>query len=161
MAQEDYFLKIDGINGESQDDKHKNEIHLTSFSFGVTNTGTGGSNLGSGGGRSSVQDFHFTKVVDQSTPNLFIGCATGKHFPRATITVRRAGENPQEYLTYDFTEVYVSSITTSGHESGNIALESGSLNFSKVTLTYTPQNADGTPGAANAKTYDIKANKAS
>ena len=46
MAQEDFFLKIDGVKGESQDEKHKDEIHCHSFSFGVTNTGTGGSNLG-------------------------------------------------------------------------------------------------------------------
>ena len=161
MAQEDYFLKIDGIDGESQDDVHKNEIHVSSFSFGVTNTGTGGSNLGSGGGRSNVQDMHFTKVVDQASPNLFYACATGKHFDTATVTVRRAGENPQEYLIYKMTEVYISSISTSGHEGGGIAQESVSLNFSKVELNYTPQNADGTPGAVNTKGYDLKANKGS
>jgi type VI secretion system secreted protein Hcp len=161
MAQEDYFLKIDGIDGESQDDVHKSEIHVSSFSFGVTNAGTGGSNLGSGGGRANVQDLHFTKTVDQSSPNLFLACATGKHFDTATLTVRRAGENPQEYLTYGLTEVFVSSISTSGHEGGGIAQESCSLNFSKVTLTYTPQNPDGSPGAANPKTYDVKANKGS
>ncbi len=160
MAQEDFFLKIDGITGESQDDKHKEQIHLTSWSIGVSNSGTGGANLGSGGGRSNVQDLHFTKQVDQSSPNLFIACCTGKHFPNATITVRRAGEDPQEYLTYDLTEVYVSSFNSSGHEGGGLALEAGSLNFSKITMTYTPQNANGTPGAANPKTYDIKANKA-
>ena len=161
MAQEDYFLKIDGIDGESQDDEHKNEIHVSSFSFGVTNSGTGGSNLGSGGGRSNIQDMHFTKVVDQASPNLFIACATGKHFDTATITVRRAGETPQEYLTYELSEVFVSSISTSGHEGGGIAQESVSLNFSKIKMTYTPQNPDGSPGAANPKTYDVKANKAS
>ena len=161
MAQEDYFLKIDGIDGESQDDKHKNEIHVSSFSFGVTNAGTGGSNLGSGGGRSNMQDMHFTKVVDQASPNLFIACATGKHFDTATVTVRRAGENPQEYLTYELSEVFVSSISTSGHEGGGIAQESCSLNFSKVKITYTPQNPDGSPGAANPKTFDVKANKGS
>jgi type VI secretion system secreted protein Hcp len=161
MAQEDYFLKIEGVKGESQDEKHKDEIHVESFSFGVTNTGTGGSNLGSGGGRSLVQDMHFTKQVDASSPNLFIGCATGKHFPNAIVTVRRAGENPQEYLVYKLTEVLVSSIQTSGHAGGGIAQESVSLNFSKIEMKYTPQNADGTPGAANTKTYDVKANKAS
>jgi type VI secretion system secreted protein Hcp len=159
MAQEDYFLKIDGIKGESQDDKHKDEIHVSSFSFGVTNTGTGGSNLGSGGSRSNVQDMHFTKVVDQASPNLFLACATGKHFDNATVTVRRAGEDPQEYLIYKITEVFVSSISTSAHEGGGIAQESVSLNFSKVELSYTPQNADGTPGAVNTKSYDLKANK--
>jgi type VI secretion system secreted protein Hcp len=158
---EDYFLKIDGIKGESQDDKHKDEIHVSSFSFGVTNAGTGGSNLGSGGGRSNIQDMHFTKVVDGSSPNLFLACATGKHFDTATVTVRRAGETPQEYLVYKLTEVFVSSISTSGHEGGGIAQESVSLNFSKVELNYTPQAADGTPGAKNTKTYDVKANKGS
>src|ERR1700744_3275801 len=141
MAQEDYFLKIDGIEGESQDDKYKDQIHLSSFSFGVTNAGTGGSNLGSGGGRSNIQDLHFTKTIDKSSPNLFIACATGKHFPKAQLIARRAGENPQVYLTYDLEEVFVSSISTSGHEGGGLAQESASLNFSKVTLTYTPQNA--------------------
>ena len=77
---------------------------------------------------------HFTKTVDASSPNLFIGCATGKHFPNATVTVRRAGEKPQEYLVYKLTEVYISSITTSGHEGGGIAQESVSLNFSKVEV---------------------------
>jgi type VI secretion system secreted protein Hcp len=161
MAQEDYFLKIEGIKGESQDDKHKDEIHVSSFSFGATNSGTGGSNLGSGGGRSNIQDMHFTKVTDSSSPNLFIACATGKHFPKATVTVRRAGETPQEYLVYELTEAYVSSITTSGHEGGGIAQESVSINFSKVKMSYTPQNADGSPGAKNEKTYDVKANKSS
>src|SRR5450755_2758389 len=107
MAQEDYFLKIDGIKGESQDEKHKNEIHVSSFSFGVTNTGTGGSNLGSGGGRSNVQDMHFTKGVDGAVPNLFFGGATGKHKNNEIMTVRRAGENPHEYLVYKMTEVYI------------------------------------------------------
>lgn len=161
MAQEDYFLKIDGVKGESQDDKHKDEIHVSSFSMGVTNSGTGGSNLGSGGGRSNVQDIHVTKVVDASSPNLFLACATGKHFPNATVTVRRAGEKPQEYLIYKLTEVYISSVQQSGHEGGAIAQESVSLNFSKIEVKYTPQNADGSPGASNTKTYDIKANKAS
>ena len=160
MAQEDYFLNIDGIKGESQDDKHKDKIHISSFSFGVTNTGTGGSNLGSGGGRSNVQDIHVTKTMDSSSPNLFIACCTGKHFPTATLTVRRAGETPQIYLTYKLTEVYVSSHSVSGAEGGGIAQESLSLNFSKIEMAYTPQNADGSAGAKNTKTFDAKANKA-
>ncbi len=100
-------------------------------------------------------------MVDQASPNLFLACATGKHIPTATVTVRRAGEKPQEYLTYDLTEVFVSSISTSGHEGGGIAQESVSLNFSKIKMTYIPQKADGTPGAKNEKTYDVKANKGS
>ncbi len=159
MAQEDYFLDIESVKGESQDAVFKEKIHVSSFSFGVTNTGTGGSNLGSGGGRSNVQDLHCTKVTDSASPNLFLGCCTGKHFPTATLSVRRAGENPQVYLVYKLTEVYISSHTVSGHEGGGIAQESVSLNFSKVEMTYTPQTAQGGSGAKNTKTYSVKENK--
>lgn len=160
MAQEDYFLKIDGIEGESQDDKHSKEIQVLSFSLGVANAGTGGYGSGSGAGKASMQDMHFTKLTDKSSPNLFIACCNGKHFPTATVTVRKAGEKAHEYLVYKLTEVLVSSYQTSGH-GGGIAQESLSLNFSKIELAYTPQNADGSAGAKNMKTYDIQKNLAS
>jgi type VI secretion system secreted protein Hcp len=160
MAQGDFFLKIEGIDGESQDEKHKNEIMVASISIGVTNTGTGGSNLGSGASKSNVQDIHFTKQADKASPNLFIGCCTGKHFNSATITLRKAGEKPHEYLVHKLTEVFISSFSQSGHEGGGIAQESFSLNFSKIEFAYVPQAADGTAGAKITKTYDIKANKA-
>ena len=160
MAQGDFFLKIDGVEGESQDDKHKNDIMVMSISFGVTNSGTGGSNLGSGASKANVQDMHFTKQVDKSSPNLFIGCCSGKHFPSATITMRKAGEKPHEYLIYKLTEVFISSFNESAHDGGGIAQESFSLNFSKIEFAYVPQAADGTAGAKITKTYDIKGNKA-
>jgi type VI secretion system secreted protein Hcp len=163
MAQADYFLDLDSVDGESQDDdsRMKNKIHVSSFSFGVTNTGTGGSNLGSGASKSNVQDLHVTKTMDKASPNLFIGCCNGKHFPKATFYVRRAGENPQVYLKYELTEVFISSYSTSGHEGGGIAQESVSLNFSKVKMSYFVQKADGTGTTEIPKTWDLKANKAS
>jgi type VI secretion system secreted protein Hcp len=159
-SQADFFLKIEGVQGESQDDQHQNEIELTSFSFGVTNAGTGGSALGSGSGKANVQDMKFAKFADSSSPNLFQACATGKHYDTATLTVRKAGETPLEYLVYTLTEVFVSSYATAGQSGGAIAQESGSLNFSKVQIAYTPQSADGSAGAQNTKGYDLKANKA-
>jgi type VI secretion system secreted protein Hcp len=101
---------------------------------------------------------HFTKLADKSSPNLFVACCNGKHFPTATVTVRKAGEKPHEYLVYKLTEVLVSSFQTSGHGGGGIAQESLSLNFSKIEMAYAPQNADGTPGAKIVKTYDIQKN---
>ena len=94
MAQEDFFLKIEGVDGESQDDKHKDEIHIDSFSFGVTNTGTGGSNLGSGGGRSNVQDVHSLNTWTQPRRICLSAAAPASIFPTRRLTVRKAGENP-------------------------------------------------------------------
>ena len=160
MAQADFFLKLGDIEGESDDDTHSKEIQLTSFGFGVSNSGAGGYGGGSGASKANVQDIIFTKLVDQSSPNLFQACATGKHFDDATITIRKAGgDAPVEYLVYKLTEVFVSSHNVSGHDGGGIAQESGSLNCSKIEMTYNPQTAEGAGGGANVKGYDIKANK--
>ena len=42
MAAIDYFLKLDGISGESKDSKHKGEIDVLSFSFVETQSGSPG-----------------------------------------------------------------------------------------------------------------------
>ena len=159
MAQADYHLKIDGIEGESQDEKHKNEIQIQSFSFGATQTGSAGAGMGSGSSKVNVQDFHFTKEICKASPNLFAHCCSGKHFPTATLTVRKAGEKAHEYLVVKFHDVIISSYTTSGHGGGGLVQESGSLNFAKCEFKYVLQNADGTAGAAISKTYDVAANK--
>jgi len=86
MAQVDYFLKIEGVEGESTDDKHKKELDVESFSWGETNSGTAGHGSGSGAGKVHPQDFTFTKRMDKSSPVLFIGCALGTHYKEATFT---------------------------------------------------------------------------
>jgi type VI secretion system secreted protein Hcp len=162
MAQADYFLKLDGINGESQDSVHTNEIQLSSISWGVSNSGSGGFGMGSGSSKSSVMDMQVTKTTDLASPNLWAACCSGKSIGDAVLTMRKAGgDAPVEYLVFNLTEVFVTSHTGSGHDGGGIAQESVSLNFSKIKITYTPQNPDGSPGASIDKTYDVKANEVS
>ena len=159
-GQTDFFLKIDGIEGESQDDKHKNEIHIKSFSMGATNAGSGGSNQGSGVGKAHVHDIHITKEVDKATPNIFLNCLTGKHHPKATITARKAGEKPHEYLKITLEEVFISGYQLHAKDSGAMPVESFSLNFASVEQEHKVQNADGSAGAANKKKFDLKKHKA-
>ena len=140
-----FSSKIDGVDGESQDDKHKNEIEIKSFNFDVVNAGSGGARHRVGLRQGQRPGHDLTKTVDKASPNLFIGCCTGKHYPMATITCRKAGEKPHEYLVFKLTEAFVSSINTAGHDGGGVAQESLSLNFTKVEMIYTPQNADGSP----------------
>jgi type VI secretion system secreted protein Hcp len=158
MAKGDIFLKVEGIEGESLDAKHKNEIQIGNYSFGAVNAGTGGTNLGSGAGKVSVHDIHCTKEVDKASPNLFISCCSGKHHPTAVITVRKSGEKPQDYMTITLSEVFLSAYSTSASEEGGIPMENFSLNFSKIKYDYKPQVADGTLGPVVSKTYDIKKN---
>src|SRR6187402_1470714 len=95
----DAFLKIEGIDGESGDSKHKDEIEILSFSWGVSNpsslSGAGG---GGGLGRAMLQDFSLTHRVDKSSPILFLSCCTGKHIPSATLTCRKSGATQLEFL---------------------------------------------------------------
>ena len=98
MAAVDYFLKIDGIEGEAQDKTHKNEIQLASWSWGETNTGSMGAGGGGGSGKVAMQDFHFVMGVNKATPKLVLACATGEHIKSAILVCRKAGKEQQEFL---------------------------------------------------------------
>ncbi len=159
MAQVDYFLKIEGLPGESTDEKHKGELDLESFSWGATNSGTAGHGGGSGAGKVLPSDFTFTKRLDKSSPVLMIACATGQHFKEVTLTVRKAGAGQQEYLKIKMNEVLVSSYQTSGGGGGGIVLEQVAMNFAKLEMSYKEQKPDGSLGGETKQAYDFAANK--
>ena len=153
----DYFLKLDGIQGESQDKTHKNEIEIESFSWGATQTGTASHGGGMGAGRVSVQDFNFVMQVNKASPKLFLACAQGEHIKNAILVCRKAGKEQQEYLKVTFTDLLVSNYLTSGAGAGGAApMDQISLNFSKMEMEYKEQKADGSLGGAIKAHYDMK-----
>ena len=154
----DIFAKIGDIKGESVDAKHKDEIEVLSFSWGVTNSAplkTGG---GGGPGKASFQDIAFLHNVDKASPSLLRACATGEHIKDATITQRKAGKGQQEYLIIKLNDVIVTGVALSDASSG-ASSENVNLAFAKVDLEYRPQKADGSLDAGIHFKYDIKANK--
>ena len=159
MAQVDYFLKFDGIKGESTDAKHKDEIDVLSWSWGVSHAGGMGQGGGGGEGRASFHDFNLTHQVDKASPVLMKACATGEHLKDATITVRKAGKGQQEHLVITMTDVLVTSVSTSVSVEGDATIESVALVFAKVDLEYKPQKPDGSLDAGLHFRYDLKANK--
>ena len=159
MAAVDYFLKIDGIAGESTDDKHKTEIDVLSWSWGETNAGTHLGGGGGGAGKVQMQDFHFVMTVNKATPKLMLACATGQHIKDALLTCRKAGTEQQEYLTIKFSDLLISSYQTGGSAGQVVPQDSISFNFSKIEFDYKEQKADGTLGAPVKAGYDLKLNK--
>jgi type VI secretion system secreted protein Hcp len=160
MAAVDYFLKIDGIDGESSDDKHKGEIELQSFSMGVTQHGTHGAGAGGGAGKATFSDLHFTMRVNKASPKLFLACATGEHIKKAVLTCRKAGKDQQEYLKVTLSEALVASFQEGGSSHGDvIPVDQFSLNYAKIEVEYKPQKADGTLDAAVKAGYDLAHNK--
>jgi len=160
MAQVDYFLKIEGVDAESTDEKHKGEIELESFSWGQSNSGTAGHGGGSGAGKVVAQDLNFVKKVDKASAVLMIACATGQHFKSAILTTRKAGGGQQDYLKVTMEDVLVSSYQLGGSAKGEVVpLEQVSINFAKLEMAYKEQKADGSLGGEVKQKYDYAANK--
>jgi len=157
MALVDYFLKLDGIQGESQDKTHKNEIEIESFSWGETQTGTARSGGGMGAGKVQMQDFNFVMRVNKASPKLMLACAQGEHIKNAILTCRKAGKEQQEYLKVTFSDLLVSSYQTNGSGAADVLpMDQISFNFTKVELEYKEQKPDGTLGGAVKAFYDMK-----
>ena len=156
----DYFIKMDGIQGESKDAKHKGEIDLESFSWGETSTAGAGRGSGAGAGKVAIQDLHFVSRVNKASPVLMLACATGKHIKEATLTARKAGKGQQEFLIFKFTDVLISSYQVGGSEGADVPIDQVSFRFAKLSYEYKPQKADGSLDAAVKAVWDVKAGKA-
>jgi type VI secretion system secreted protein Hcp len=156
----DMFLKLDGIKGEAADHKHKDEIDILSWSWGLSNTGSGHVGGGSGTGKVNVQDLSFTKRIDRATSLLIGRCANGTHIKEGFLYARKAGgDKPVEYLKIEMRDILVSSFQTSAN-GDEVAVESVSLNFSKVIVYYQPQKKDGSADGGTIDTgWDIKKNE--
>jgi type VI secretion system secreted protein Hcp len=154
----DIFAKIGDIKGESIDDKHKDEIEILSWSWGVTNAGTMAHGGGGGEGKANFHDLSFTHKIDKASPVLMKSCATGQHIKEATITLRKAGKGQQEFLIIKMNDVLITAVSDAdGADAG--PMESVSLAFAKVDVEYKPQKADGSLDAGLHFKYDIKGNK--
>lgn len=139
----DMFLKIGDIKGESSDAGHKEEIDVLSWSWGMSQSGSTHVGGGGGSGKVNVQDLSFTKYIDKSSPNLFMGCCNGKHYPEAVLTIRKAGEKPLEYLVIKLNDVLVTGVSTGGSGGEDRLTENVTLNFAKVKVVYQQQKKDG------------------
>jgi len=171
MAAVDFFLKIEGVDGESVDDKHKGEIEISSFSWGLSQSGSFGTGGGGGAGKASFQDLHFSTTVSKASPMLMLACASGQHFKKATLTCRKAGG--EQRSAGEFLYVKMEDVLVSSYQSGSHSLDSGfsnlggdglptdqfSLNFTKIEYDYVSQSADGKPGAVTAASWDLAQGK--
>jgi type VI secretion system secreted protein Hcp len=158
----DYFLKIDGIAGDSTDAQHVGEIELNSVDW--SNNGTpgleqSGTTAGSGGGAGKVKlnDIHFTQNVSKASPKLMLSTANGQHYKEAILSVRKAGKTKTQFLTFKMTDVLVSSYRFTGKDQ-SLPTDEFSLDFAKIEQSFTPQKADGSADTPVTGGFDFKAN---
>jgi type VI secretion system secreted protein Hcp len=154
----DIFLKLGEIKGESLDSKHKDEVEVLSFSWGLTNSGSIGPGAGGGAGKATFQDLAIVHRIDKASPVLMQACATGTHLKEATITHRKAGKGQQEFLIFKMNDIIVTGVTHGG-ATDEPASETVTLAFAKIEVEYRPQKADGSIDAGVMFKYDLKSNK--
>lgn len=155
-----WFLKIDGVVGESVDATHKNEIDVVAWSWGVSQPAPAGSGSGAAAGRAHFEDFHFVAKLSKASPQLILAAASGTHFKWAALSgVRPTGQGKgAEYLRYKLSDVLVTSVNESATEP-DVPVEQFSLGYSKFEIAYNPQSAKGTLGTPVTAGWDVQANK--
>lgn len=155
----DYFLELKPIEGEAQDKAKKGWIDIFSWSFGASQSGSGGHvGGGSGAGKVNMHDITVSKRTDKASADLFLKCANGKHYDEGTIVARKAGEQPLDFLKITLKQVFVSSYNLGGSHGDDTPMESITLNFTKIQMEYQIQDAKGKGSVAGNMGWDVAAN---
>lgn len=157
----DAFIKIDGIDGESTDDKHKGWIEMTSYNHGVNQavSSTASSSGGASAERATFRDFSFTKELDIASPALALACADGTHIDEITVELCRAGKDKVKFMEYKFKNCLISGVEVGGTGSGEIPTESVAINYGKINWAYTQQKREGGGASGNMATgWDLQKN---
>jgi type VI secretion system secreted protein Hcp len=159
----DTFLKVEGVDGESTDEKHPKWIEIISFSHGFNQppSATVSSSGGASSGRVNMQDFSVVKRFDSASTKLYEACCTGKHFPTVKVEFCRAdGTSKMKYMEIKMSQVMVSSVRPGGTSGDDVPLEEVAFNFGKIEWTYIPQDRKTGAGQGNiAAGWDLQLNK--
>jgi len=156
----DMFLEIEGVEGETQDKAKAGAIDVLAWSWGASQSGTMHMGSGGGAGKVNVQDISVTKWIDKSSTDLLLHVCNGEHYPKATLTCRKAGGDALEYLTITMEDVMITSLSTGGSGGEDRLTENISLNFSNFKIKYAEQGATGGETGGGEIGWDIAGNAA-
>lgn len=153
------FLKLAGIPGESQDAKHKGEIDILGWSWGVSETAATSSGGGAAAGKANFRQLSVQKLLDLSSAPLFAAVAKGSHIATATLAVSTTGSTPEEFLVRNMKDVLITSVSIAETQTENRPVETVALTFSQIDFEYTEFSASGAKGATNSFKWDITTNR--
>ena len=154
----DLFIKFDKINGESRDRKMINYCDVLSWSWGIEQTASFGRTAGRGTGRAEFRDFAVTKNIDSASTRIANACATGVHMAKIEFVARKAGGQQMDYLKYVFEGCIITGYEIGGNGGSPIPIETISVNYAKVKMSYFTQDGKGMGAAAGDFSYDLAAN---
>jgi len=153
----DYFLKLDGIAGESADDKHTGWIQLQSFSLGASQVTSVAGTGGSGAGKADLSDFSIMKYLDKASSPIFKALVQGTHIKTGNVEAVKAGAGGKPFFKIDFQELFVTNQQLSA--SSEIPSESVSFSYNQIKIEYSTQNEQGITQTTGSVTFNTKGNK--
>ena len=158
----DVYLYIDGIKGESNDDRHKDWIECKSVSFGVEQPKSATASTGGGhtAERCEHHDILISKLADLSSPILLQTCSAGRTIPKAKFEFMRADAQGErvKYFEIEIENVLIGAVSPAVEE-GDILTEDVALKFSKVKWKYTQQKISGGAGGNTSGGWDLASNR--
>lgn len=158
----DVYLQIDGIKGESADDKHRDWIECASVGWNVSQPKSATASTGGGhtAERCEHSEITISKMADLSSPILLQTCSSGKTIPRARLEFMRADGNGDriKYFEIELENVLIGSVSP-GVTGGDILHENLGLKFSKVKWKYTQQKIGGGSGGNTSGGWDLATNR--
>jgi type VI secretion system secreted protein Hcp len=158
----DVYLHIDGIKGESADDRHKDWIECKSVSWAVEQPRSATSSTGGGhtAERCEHHDVVITKLADLASPILLQTCSAGRTIPRAKFEFMRADAQGErvKYFEIELDNVLIGAVSPSVSE-GDILTEEVGFKFSKVRWKYTQQRISGGMGGNTSGGWDLATNR--
>jgi type VI secretion system secreted protein Hcp len=160
----DLFLKLDGIDGESEDTTYSKQIELQSWSWGASNSGAVHVGSGSAASNAQMSEFNCAIYLEKSSPKLLESLCKGKHISTGTFSATKStGEDktPQPYLKIEFSEVFITGLSAGGSVGGGVPIASLTFSFATLKYNYYKQNRDGSLVLAGAVTFDAVKNKIS
>jgi type VI secretion system secreted protein Hcp len=158
----DVYLQIDGIKGESGDDKHRDWIECKSVEWKVTQPKSATASTGGGhtAERAELSEIMISKLADLATPLLLQTCAAGKTIPKAKLEFMRAdGQGTRiKYFEIQLENVLI-AVVHPKIEEGAFMHEEVGLKFSKCVWRYTQQKIAGGVGGNTSGGWDLASNK--
>ena len=158
----DVYLQIEGIKGESTDDRHRDWIECKSVSWELRQPRS--ATAWTGGGHTAERCEHgeivVAKLADLASPLLLQNCSTGRTLPKARIEFMRAdglGERVK-YFEIELENVLIGGVSPSIRE-GEILSEYVALKYSRIKWKYTQQKVAGGSAGNVAGGWDLSANK--
>src|SRR4051812_16511188 len=149
------YMKFGSIKGPVTTDGFKDWIELESFHWGASRH-IGTAARGSSSREHSepnLSEVTVTKLTDVATPKLFLDSVAGKLDSKVTIKFTTTTKGKVEtFLTYELENCGLSHFSMSS--GGEAPMESLSLNFTKISKTFTGHDP-GISGSPETVGYDL------